>query len=315
MRAGRIDGVPSLRIVFAGSPAAAVPSLRALIDGPHEIVAVVTREDSRQGRKKVLTPTPVAQEAFAAGLNVIRANRLEPVTNELLALQPDLGVIVAFGALIREPLLSGPRLGWINLHFSLLPRWRGAAPVQRAIIAGDHETGAAVFQLVPELDAGEVFAIQTRPIGRNQTAGHLLETLAATGASLLARVVNELADGTARSSPQTGDPTYAPKLTLDDGRLDWTQDAEAIDARIRGVTPEPGAFTTIDGERLKVLTAAIAHDVPRLEPGRIEERGGRVFAGTASTPLELLEVQPAGKRGMPAPDWWRGRDGAPVVAT
>ncbi len=315
MRAGRIDGVPSLRIVFAGSPAAAVPSLRALIDGPHEIVAVVTREDSRQGRKKVLTPTPVAQEAFAAGLNVIRANRLEPVTNELLALQPDLGVIVAFGALIREPLLSGPRLGWINLHFSLLPRWRGAAPVQRAIIAGDHETGAAVFQLVPELDAGEVFAIQTRRIGRNQTAGHLLETLAATGASLLARVVNELADGTARSSPQTGDPTYAPKLTLDDGRLDWTQDAEAIDARIRGVTPEPGAFTTIDGERLKVLTAAIAHDVPRLEPGRIEERGGRVFAGTASTPLELLEVQPAGKRGMPAPDWWRGRDGAPVVAT
>ena len=306
--------MPTLRIVFAGSPAAAVPSLRALIGGPHEIVAVVTRQDSRQGRKKVLTPTPVAEEADAAGLRVIRTNRLEPVANELLALKPDLGVIVAYGGLVREPLLSAPRLGWINLHFSLLPRWRGAAPVQRAIMAGDQETGAAVFQLVPELDAGDVFASEPRAIGRNQTAGHLLEVLAVSGASLLADVVDKLADGTAQALPQRGETTSAPKLTLDDGRLDWTLDAEAVDAVIRGVTPEPGAFTMIDDERLKVHAAAIAHDVPRLEPGRIAERGGRIFVGTGTTPLELIDVQAAGKRAMPAADWWRGRDGSPVTA-
>jgi methionyl-tRNA formyltransferase len=186
--------------------------------------------------------------------------------------------------------------------------------VQRAIIAGDQETGASVFQLVPELDAGDIFAMQSRTIGRNQTAGHLLEALATSGAALLAGVVDDLAAGTAQATPQHGQPTPAPKLTLDDGRLDWSQDAAAVDAHIRGVTPEPGAFTMTGDERLKVHAAAIAHDVPRLAPGHIEERGGRVFVGTASTPLELLEVQPAGKRAMPAADWWRGRDGSPVVA-
>lgn len=314
MSPGRIDLVPPLRIVFAGSPAAAVPSLHALISGPHDVVAVITREDSMQGRKKLLTPTPVAVKAEGAGLPVVRANRLKPVTNELIALQPDLGVIVAYGGLVREPLLSAPRLGWINLHFSLLPRWRGAAPVQRAIIAGDQETGSTVFQLVSELDAGDVFASESRPIGRNQTAGHLLELLAASGAVLLAGVVDGLADGTARAEPQQGEPTLAPKLTLDDGRLDWAQQAAMVDARIRGVTPEPGAFTTIDGERFKVHAASIAHDAPRVDPGHITERGGHVFVGTATAPLELTDVQPAGKRAMPAADWWRGRDGSAVVA-
>ncbi|HEX7833968.1 MAG TPA: methionyl-tRNA formyltransferase [Pseudolysinimonas sp.] len=304
----------SLRIVFAGSPAAAVPSLQALIASRHDVVAVVTREDSRQGRKHVLTPTPVAAEAEAAGIAVVRANRLGPVTDELVALDADLGVIVAYGGLVREPLLSAPRLGWINLHFSLLPRWRGAAPVQRAIIAGDQETGATVFQLVPELDAGDVFGSEARSIGRNQTTGHLLGVLAASGALLLARIVDELADGTATAVPQDGEVTLAPKLTLDDGRLDWSQDAAAVDARVRGVTPEPGAFTTIGDSRLKVHAASIAHDAPRLKPGYIEERGGRVFAGTGTVPLELLEVQPAGKRAMPAGDWWRGLDGSQVVA-
>ncbi|CAN5354754.1 methionyl-tRNA formyltransferase [soil metagenome] len=310
----RIDTVPPLRIVFAGSPAAAVPSLRALVASPHEVVTVVTREDSPQGRKHTLTATPVALEADAAGIPVVRANRLAPVTDDLIALGADLGVIVAYGGLIREPLLSAPRLGWINLHFSLLPRWRGAAPVQRALIAGDTETGAVVFQLVPELDAGDVFATVRQPIGGNQTAGHLLATLAESGSQLLTAVVDGLADGTAVSTPQVGDVTLAPKLTLDDGRLDWSMDAAALDARIRGVTPEPGAFTTIDDERLKVHEASIAHDSPALAPGRIEERGGRVLVGTRDAPLELLEVQPAGKRAMPAADWWRGRDGRAVVA-
>lgn len=297
----------TLRIVFAGSPAAAVPSLRALLDGPHEVVGVVTREPSPQGRKRTLTPTPVADVARAAGVPVIEANRLAPVTDEVIALAPDLGVIVAYGGLVREPLLSAPRLGWINLHFSLLPRWRGAAPVQHAIIAGDQETGVAVFQLVPELDAGDVYAVERQPIGRNQTAGHLLEILADTGARVLAGVVDGLADGTAQAQPQAGDPTLAPKLTLQDGRIDWSADAAVVDARIRGVTPEPGAFTELGGDRLKIHAAAIAHDAPRLAPGALEARAGRVLIGTSSDPIELLRVQPAGKTAMDAAAWWRGR--------
>jgi methionyl-tRNA formyltransferase len=304
----------SLRIVFAGSPAAAVPSLQRLLDGPHEVVAVVTREDSPQGRKRVLTPTPVAEVAERAGVEVVKTNRLAPVVDDLVAVQPDLGVIVAYGGLVREPLLSAPRLGWINLHFSLLPRWRGAAPVQRAIIAGDQETGVAVFQLVPELDAGDVFAMQEHPIGRNQTAGHLLEVLATTGAHVLGGVVDALAAGTAHAHPQHGEPTLAPKLTLEDGRIDWQDDVYAVDARIRGVTPEPGAFTTIDGARLKVQEAAIAHEAVRLAPGHLEALAGRILAGTGSGPLELLRVQPAGKREMAAADWWHGLADAPVVA-
>ena len=286
------------------------------MNGPHELVAVVTREDAPIGRKRVMTPTPVAVVAEAAGVQVIRANRLAPVTGQLLDLGADLGVIVAYGGLIREPLLSGPRLGWINLHFSLLPRWRGAAPVQRAIIAGDRVTGAAVFQLVPELDAGDVYATLEHPIGAHETAGHLLEALAVSGAALLTGVIDTLADGSARATPQSGEPTSAPKLVLDDGRLDWTSPAERVDDRFRGTTPEPGAFTELGGERIKVLDAAVARDVPALAPGRVELRAGRLLVGTATDPIELVTVHPAGKRAMPAAAWWRGRPAdAQVVAS
>ena len=304
----------SLRLVFAGSPAAAVPSLRALLSSEHEVVAVITREDSPQGRRGTLTPTPVA--VAAGDVPVIKANRLAgEVTDAVTALQPDLGVIVAYGGLVREPLLSAPRLGWINLHFSLLPRWRGAAPVQRAIIAGDEVTGASVFQLVPELDAGGVFGEISEPIGRHQTAGSLLETLADSGAGLLLKVVDALADGTARSKDQVGEVTLAPKLTLSDGRIDWSQSAEVTANLVRGVTPEPGAFTTLDGTRLKVLDAIVARDVPRLQPGHFALAGKAVTVGTASNPIELVTVQPAGKKPMPAADWWRGRPAdAAVVA-
>ena len=308
--------VPPLRIVFAGSPAAAVPSLRRLLAGPHQVIAVVTREDAPLGRKRVLTATPVADEAEREGIPVIKANRLAPVTDELVALNADLGVIVAYGGLIREPLLSAPRLGWINLHFSVLPRWRGAAPVQRAIMAGDAETGAAVFQLVPELDAGDVYATIRQPIGARQTAGQLLAALAESGAGLLSSVVDSLADGSAAGVPQEGEVALAPKLTLADGRLDWTAPADRVDARLRGTSPEPGAFTELGGERVKVLDALIAHDAPGLDPGRIELRAGRVLVGTASDPIELLTVHPAGKRAMKAADWWRGRPaGAPAFAS
>jgi methionyl-tRNA formyltransferase len=276
------------------------------------VVAVVTREDAPLGRKRVLTPTPVAAEAERAGIPVIKANRLGPVTHDLIALAADLGVIVAYGGLIREPLLGAPRLGWINLHFSLLPRWRGAAPVQRAIMAGDAETGAAVFRLVPELDGGDVYATLRRPIGAHETAEHLLGALAESGAELLTDVVDSLADGTAIATPQQGEVTLAPKLALADGWLDWSQPADRLDARIRGTSPEPGAFTDLGGERLKVLDAVVAHGAPHLDPGRIELRGGRVLVGTASDPIELLGVHPAGRRAMVAADWWRGRPaGAP----
>ena len=297
-----------LRLVFAGSPDAAVPSLRALAASAHDVVTVITREDSPQGRRAVLTPTPVAAEADRLGLPVTRANRLAgEATETVQALAPDLGVIVAYGGLVREPLLSTPRLGWINLHFSLLPRWRGAAPVQRAIMAGDDITGASVFQLVPELDAGDGFGRVTEPIGRHQTAGSLLDSLAESGASLLVRVVDALADGTARAVPQDGDVTLAPKLGLTDGEVDWTLPAEAVSAQIRGVTPEPGAFTTIDDARLKILDATIARDVPRMPAGQFALVGRRVVVGTATDPIELVAVHPSGRRAMDAASWWRGR--------
>ena len=300
--------VSSLRLVFAGSPTAAVPSLRALASGPHSVAAVLTRLDSPRGRRAELAQTPVADAADEARLAVIKANRLAgEATEAISALEPELGVIVAYGGLVREPLLSAPRLGWINLHFSLLPRWRGAAPVQRAIMAGDEITGASVFQLAPELDAGAVFGQLTQPIGALETAGHLLDSLAASGAELLVRVVDAIADGSARAEPQHGDVTLAPKLGQEDGRIDWRAHAHVAANLIRGVTPEPGAFTTIDGARLKVHDAAIARDLPRHEPGELAIEGKRVIVGTATDPIQLITVQPAGGRAMPAADWWRGR--------
>ncbi|MCA0217777.1 MAG: methionyl-tRNA formyltransferase [Actinobacteria bacterium] len=300
-----------MRLVFAGSPDAAVPSLRALAASVHDVVTVITREDSPQGRRAVLTPTPVAVEADRLGLPVTRANLLAgEATETVQALAPDLGVIVAYGGLVREPLLSTPRLGWINLHFSLLPRWRGAAPVQRAIMAGDDITGASVFQLVPELDAGDVFGRVTEPIGRHQTAGNLLDSLAESGAHLLVRVVDALAEGTARSEAQVGDVTLAPKLALADGEVDWSLPAVAVSAQIRGVTPEPGAYTTTDDARLKILDATIARDVPRMPAGEFALVGRRVVVGTATEPIELVTVHPAGRKAMDAASWWRGRPSA-----
>jgi methionyl-tRNA formyltransferase len=295
-----------LRIVFAGSPEAATPSLRVLAGSSHEVVGVVTREDSPQGRKHVLTPTAVAVSAAELNLPTLKANRVADLTDHIGALRPDLGVIVAYGGLIRQPLLSLPRLGWINLHFSLLPRWRGAAPVQRAIIAGDEITGATVFQLVPELDAGGVYGQVTQAIAANQTAGHLLRSLSDAGAQLLLRVVDALADGTARAQQQSGDVTMAPKLSIEDGRIDWSAHGAVVSNLIRGVTPEPGAFTIVDGVRVKVLAATSAPGI-RMPAGHLGYSDGRVLAGTGSDALELLAVQPAGKNPMPAADWWRGR--------
>ena len=296
-----------MKLVFAGTPLPAVPSLEALINSDHEVAAVITRQDAELGRKRVLTPSPVAVVAAANGIPLIKANRLDDTATEAVrALQPDLGVIVAYGGLVREPLLSVPRLGWINLHFSLLPRWRGAAPVQHAVIAGEQETGAAVFQLVPALDAGPVFGMIHERIGADQTAGELLESLGVSGAELLVRVVDQLADGTARSLEQVGEVTLAPKLGLADARIDWTQPADAVYQRVRGVTPEPGAFTMLGDTRLKLLEMARTTGDDSLPAGVIRLVDGEVQIGTATRPLELVTVQPAGKKPMRATDWWRG---------
>lgn len=297
-----------MRLVFAGTPDAAVPSLRRLAASAHDVVTVVTRTDAPLGRKRVLTPSPVAQAATQLGLPVIKADRLDAeVTERIAALAPDLGVIVAYGGLVREPLLSAPAHGWINLHFSALPRWRGAAPVQRAVMAGDAETGAAVFQLVPALDAGDVFAQLRRPVPPEATAGELLALLADEGADLLADTVDEIATGTAVAVPQTGEPTTAAKLGLEDGRIRWTDPGAAVLARIRGVTPEPGAFTVVDDVRLKIASASPARaDAARREPGSIGLDGREVVVGTATEPIVLHRVQPAGKPVMAAADWWRG---------
>ena len=295
-----------MRLVFAGTPAAAVPTLRRLT-AEHEIVAVVTRPDAPLGRKRILTPSPVAQEADALGIPVIKAARLdEEATGRIAALRPELGVIVAYGGLVREPLLSTPEHGWINLHFSLLPAWRGAAPVQRALIAGDAELGATVFQLVPALDAGDVHAMRAYPIADAATADEALASLAVDGAQLTADAVAAIADGTARPTAQQGEPTHAAKLTLDDGLLDWAASADTVFARYRGVTSEPGAHTSFEGTPLKVRELARAGETDRLAPGELQGVRGGVLVGTGTHPLLLTRVQPAGKAAMAAADWFRG---------
>lgn len=295
-----------MRIVFAGTPQPAVPTLRALAGGRHEIVAVVTRPDAPLGRRRILTPSPVAEAAAELGLPVLKTARLDAdVTERILDLRPDLGVVVAYGGLVREPLLSSPRHGWVNLHFSLLPRWRGAAPVQRALIAGDEMTGAAVFRLVPELDAGDVYDVIEREIGADETAGELLESLAVDGADLVERVVDGIEAGTAVAQRQVGEPTMAPKLTIDDAKLDLARDASSVYARVRGVTPEPGAFFVVGENRVKVLEASRS-DAAAMAPGALALNGAHALVGTATAPLELVTVQPAGKRPMPGADWLRG---------
>ncbi len=295
-----------MRIVFAGTPEPALPSLRRLAASRHEIVGVVTRRDAPLGRKRVLTPSPVGSLAAELGLPVLKTDRLDAeATETITSWGADLGVIVAYGGLVREPLLSAPLHGWINLHFSLLPAWRGAAPVQHSLIAGDRVSGVSVFQLVPELDAGDVFAQTRHPVDRGATAGDLLAALADLGADTLADVVDAIADGAANAVPQVGEASLAPKLTLADGLLDFALPADTVLDRFRGTTPEPGAHTTIAGQRLKVLAARRGPDAP-LAPREIRLVGKDVLVGTADGTISLLSVQPAGRGAMPAPDWWRG---------
>jgi methionyl-tRNA formyltransferase len=296
-----------MRILFAGTPAVAVPSLDALIEAGFEIVAVLTRPDAPTGRKRILTPSPVAARAAELGVDIIHASKVDAGTTERIAsYKPDVAAIVAYGGLVPKAALGVPRHGWINLHFSLLPAWRGAAPVQRSVIAGDDITGAATFLLEKGLDTGPVFGTLTETVRPEDTAGDLLERLSRSGAVLLTQTLSAVESGKAVAVPQQGDVSLAPKLTLDDGRLDWTQPALAINRRSRGVTPEPGAWTMLDGQRVKLEPVGLRPDIRDLAPGKIRVDGKKVLVGTGSHAVQLGRIQPAGKKMMPSADWARG---------
>lgn len=299
-----------MRIVFAGTPTPALPSLRRLIDSPrHDVVAVLTRPDAPAGRRGKASPSAVAQLGLAAGIPVLRPDRpnAPEFAAELAALAPDCCAVVAYGALLSSPLLAVPSHGWVNLHFSLLPAWRGAAPVQAAIAAGDTVTGATTFRIVPELDAGPVFGVLTEAIRPSDTTGDLLERLSAAGAALLEATLDGIADGSLAAVPQPADGvSTAPKITVEQARVRWDLPAHVIERRIRAYTPNPGAWTTIGELRVKLGPVSVASDSDPLPPGEIRVDRAGVRVGTGSEPIRLGQVQPPGKKLMAAADWARG---------
>ena len=297
-----------MRVLFAGTPAAAVPSLAALLASRHEVVAVLTRPDAPVGRGRRLTASPVAEAAAVAGVPVLKPITVsDPAVGErLAALSVDCAPIVAFGGLIPESLLAVPTHGWVNLHFSLLPAWRGAAPVQHAVLAGDEVTGASTFRLEAGLDTGPVYGMVTETIRPTDTSGDLLDRLSHSGADLLVRTLDGIESGELVAVAQPVDGvSLAPKLTVDDARVDWSQPALRIDRQIRACTPAPGAWTSASGSRLKLLAVNVVPDV-QLPPGVVDVDKRRVLVGTGSVAVQLGDVQPQGKGRMAAADWARG---------
>ncbi|WP_045377664.1 methionyl-tRNA formyltransferase [Mycobacterium kyorinense] len=300
-----------MRLVFAGTPEPALPALRRLIDSPrHEVVAVLTRPDAASGRRGHHQPSPVARLALDEGIPVLRPPR--PNTAEFVAelseLAPDCCPVVAYGALLRDELLAVPPHGWINLHFSLLPAWRGAAPVQAAIAAGDTVTGATTFRIEPALDSGPVYGVVTETIHPTDTAGDLLERLAVSGVTLLETTLDGIADGTLTPVPQPAEGvSIAPKITVEEARVRWDLPAHVVERRIRAVTPHPGAWTMIGDLRIKLGPVRVDTDTPNtLQPGQIQTDRRSVRIGTGSQPVQLGEIQPPGKKFMNAVDWARG---------
>jgi methionyl-tRNA formyltransferase len=311
-----------MRLVFAGTPLAAVPALDALLKSRHEVAAVVTRPDAPAGRGLHLGPSPVAQRAAEAGVEVLKPARpRDPdFTDRLRQIAPDVVPITAYGALIPQSVLDIPAQGWVNLHFSLLPAWRGAAPVQHAILHGDDITGATTFRLVKELDAGPVFGVVTEPIHPRDTAGDLLGRLAVSGADLLVATLDGIESGQLEARPQPAEGvSLAPKITAGDARVRWDQPAIAVDRQLRACTPGPGAWTMLGEARLKLWPVDPApQDAPAagpLAPGEVRILRSAVLVGTGTTPVGLGDVQPPGKRRMGAADWARGlRQDATVLA-
>lgn len=301
-----------MRLVLAGTPSVAIPSFEALLASDHEVTAVVTRPDAARGRSKRLVPSEVGQWAADHGIPALKP--MHPRDPEFVAalteLAPDACPVVAYGALVPQHVLDIPRYGWVNLHFSLLPRWRGAAPVQRAIMAGDGVTGATTFRLVRELDAGPVYGTTEMALTGTETAGEVLEALAHTGARLLLDTIDALATTEPAEQDDEAAVTLAPKITVEEARIDWTRQADEIDRLVRGCSPEPMAWTTIGDERFKVALGRPT-DEAGLAPGEVRVEKRRVLVGSGTTALELVRVQPQGKKEMAGADWGRGlRDAA-----
>jgi methionyl-tRNA formyltransferase len=315
-----------VRLVFAGTPAAALPTLRALAASRHPVAAVVTRPDAPVGRGKKMQRSPVAELAGELGLEVLKPERPrdEWFLDRLRAIAPDCCPVTAYGALLPQSALDIPPQGWVNLHFSVLPAWRGAAPVQHAVLRGDDITGATTFRIVKELDAGPVFGTLTEPIRPTDTSGDLLERLALSGAELLVRTLDAIEDGTVSAVPQPADGvSFAPKLTPADARVDWKLPAHLIDRQLRACTPDPGPWTEFDAGqasagRLKLWPVTLAAGAALLgaadgtsgdaglAPGKARVDRNAVYVGTGTVPVRLGDVQPQGKRRMPAADWARG---------
>jgi methionyl-tRNA formyltransferase len=296
-----------MRVVFAGTPEVALPALDAIAASSHDLVGVVTRPDAPAGRGRKLTASPVARRAEELGVAVLKPGRpREPeFLDDLRALAPECCPVVAYGALLPQSALDIPRHGWVNLHFSVLPAWRGAAPVQHAIRAGDEVSGATTFRIVKELDAGPTFGVMTETIRPDDTAGDLLARLAEGGAGLLVATLDGIAEGSIEAREQSADGvSFAPKVQVDDARIDWSQPAAAIDRQIRACTPFPGAWTTYDGERVKV--GPVTEVEADLAPGTLEVTKSAVLVGTAGGAVRLGEVKPHGRRQMAAADWARG---------
>ena len=297
-----------MRVVFAGTPEVAVPSLDAIAASTHDLVGVVTRPDAPAGRGRHLVASPVAQRAAELGVPVLKPEhpRDPDFQAALTALAPDCCPVVAYGALLPQSALDIPGHGWVNLHFSVLPHWRGAAPVQHAIWAGDEVTGATTFRIVKELDAGPTFGLMTQTIRPDDTAGTLLAKLAEGGAGLLVATLDGIEDGSleAREQPDDG-VSYAPKVLVEHAHVDWEDPALGVDRRIRACTPSPGAWTTYAGERMK-LGPVTTTDREPMPPGVLEVTKNAVFVGTGTTPVQLGEVKAFGKKQMPAADWARG---------
>jgi methionyl-tRNA formyltransferase len=298
-----------MRLVFAGTPEVALPSLRALLDsGRHEVAAVVTRPDAPAGRGRRLVRSPVGALADEHGIEVLTPPKASDpeFLERLRAIAPDCCPVVAYGALLPQSALDIPPHGWVNLHFSVLPAWRGAAPVQAAVRAGDEITGASTFRIVKELDAGPVFGVLTETVRADDTAGALLARLAEAGADLLVSTVDGIEDGTLEAVEQPADGmTYAPKMTPEDARVDFTVPAVAVDRLVRAVTPDPGAWAEFRGERIK-LGPVTRVGADTLKPGELHVERKRVLVGTATAPVALGEVQAPGKKRMAATDWARG---------
>ncbi len=298
-----------MRVVFAGTPEVAVPALDAIAGSEHELVGVVTRPDAPAGRGRRLTESPVAARAAELGVPVLKPDhpRDPGFQAALRDLAPDCCPVVAYGALIPRSALDIPPHGWVNLHFSLLPAWRGAAPVQHSIWAGDEITGATTFRIVEALDAGPTYGLMTEGVRPTDTAGDLLGRLAQGGASLLVATLDGIADGSleARDQPSEG-VSLAPKITVDDARVDWSEPAAATDRRIRACTPGPGAWTTFEDDRVKLGPVTPVANGPELAPGALAVGKSEVLVGTATVPVRLGDVKAFGKKQMPAADWARG---------